>query len=70
MPIITIESGGLTDKQKDDLIGKMTDLASEITLIPKEFFFVVIRESSDRNIGIGGRSIGRIKESYNEPTNT
>ncbi len=61
MPLITIESGSLTVEQKTQLIEKMTTIASEITHIPKEFFFVSITELSDENIGIGGKSIGKIK---------
>ncbi len=64
MPLITIEGGQLTEEQKSELIEKMTCLASKITQIPKEFFFVSITELPDANIGIGGKTIGQIKKEY------
>lgn len=64
MPLITIESGNLTTKQKEELIEKMTAVASEITNIPSEFFLVTIKELPDSNIGIGGKTIDRIKAEY------
>ncbi|MBP2654292.1 MAG: 4-oxalocrotonate tautomerase [Firmicutes bacterium] len=64
MPLITIESGNLTTKQKAELIEKLTAVASEITKIPSEFFLVTIKELSDSNIGIGGKTIDKIKAGY------
>ena len=64
MPLISIESGNLTVQQKEELIDKMTKLASEITNIPSEFFMVTIKELSDSNIGIGGKTIDMLKSEY------
>ena len=64
MPLITIESGSLTIQQKEELIEKMTKVASEITNVPSEFFLVTIKELSDSNIGIGGKTIDKIKAEY------
>jgi 4-oxalocrotonate tautomerase len=61
MPLITIESGSITKEQKSELIERMTQIASEITHIPGEYFFVSIKELPDENIGIGGKSIDKIK---------
>ncbi len=66
MPYITIESGKLTDAQKERLIKKLTDTASEIMEVPKEFFSVTIKELPDKNFGIGGKTIDRVKEEYME----
>ncbi len=66
MPLITIESGKLTKEQKSELINRITRTASEIMNIPDEFFFVSINELSDENIGIGGRTIEKIKKSINK----
>jgi 4-oxalocrotonate tautomerase len=62
MPMITFESGVLTEKQKTDLIQKLTDVSSEITGIPKESFFITLREQPGDNIAIGGKSITNIKK--------
>ena len=64
MPYITVESGVLTEEQKEKLIAKLTEVSSGIMNIPQDFFMVTIKELSDKNIGIGGRSIDRIKEEF------
>ncbi len=64
MPYITIEGGQMTTEQKQQLIKKLTNVASEIMKIPSEFFITTIKELSDENIGIGGKTIDKIKEEY------
>ena len=32
--------------------------------VPEEFFFISINELSDENIGIGGKTIDKIKKEY------
>ena len=64
MPYITIEGGSLDKDQKSELIKRITQVASEIMHIPEEFFFITIKELSDDNIGIGGKSIEVIKRNY------
>ena len=66
MPVISIEIGKLTKEQKKEIIKQITTTTSEITKIPENAFTVLIHELSDENIGIGGRDIGEIKESYNK----
>ena len=44
MPLITFEGGKLTDEMKKELITKLTDVATEITGIPKNIFYISIRE--------------------------
>ncbi len=68
MPYITIEGGQLTAEQKQQLIERMTNVASEIMKIPSEFFITTIKELSDENIGIGGKTINKIKEEYKKNT--
>ena len=64
MPIITVEGGRITSEQKRELISKMTQLASEIMQIPPDFFMITIKELPDENIGIGGKTIDVMKETY------
>ncbi|MCP1223873.1 4-oxalocrotonate tautomerase DmpI [Sebaldella sp. S0638] len=64
MPLITIESGKLSDEQKSELISRVTETAAEIMNVPKEFFFISIKELPDENIGIGGKTIKKIKSEY------
>ena len=66
MPYITIECGTLSDAQKERLIKKLTDAASEIMEVPKEFFMTTIKELPDKNFGIGGKTIDKVKEEYME----
>ncbi len=64
MPYITVEGGKLTTEQKENLIAKLTEVSSEIMNIPQDFFMVTIKELSDKNIGIGGKSIDVVKAEY------
>jgi 4-oxalocrotonate tautomerase len=64
MPYITVEGGVLTDEQKSNLIKGLTELASEIMKVPSEFFITTIKELPDENIGIGGKTIDKVKAEY------
>ncbi|MCI9221138.1 MAG: 4-oxalocrotonate tautomerase [Lachnospiraceae bacterium] len=64
MPYITIESGTLSDEQKELLIKRLTEVSSEIMKVPQEFFVTTIKEVSDKNFGIGGKTIDVVKEEY------
>lgn len=64
MPYITVESGILSDEQKELLIKRLTEVSSEIMKVPREFFTVTIKELPDKNFGIGGRTIDIVKKEY------
>lgn len=64
MPYITVEGGKLTKEQKEELINKLTDVASKVMNVPSEFFLTTIKELPDENIGIGGKTIDKVKEDY------
>ncbi len=64
MPYITVESGALSDEQKELLIKRLTEVSSEIMRVPQEFFVTTIKEVSDKNFGIGGKTIDKVKEEY------
>lgn len=66
MPYITVESGALSDKQKEELIKRLTEVSSEIMQVPQEFFVTTIKEVSDKNFGIGGKTIDKVKKEYME----
>ena len=66
MPYITIESGALSDEQKENLIKRLTEVSSEIMNVPQEFFSVTIKELPDKNFGIGGKTIDKVKSEYME----
>lgn len=61
MPIIIFESGQLNKDIKPELIRKLTDVAAEVTGIPKELFFVSLHELPDEDIAVGGISVKEIK---------
>ena len=69
MPYITIESGALSDEQKENLIKRLTEVSSEIMNVPQEFFSVTIKELPDKNFGIGGKTIDKVKSEYMENIN-
>ena len=64
MPYITVESGALSDEQKEELIRRLTEVSSEIMKVPQEFFVTTIKEVSDKNFGIGRKTIDIVKEEY------
>lgn len=64
MPYITVESGALSDEQKELLIKRLTEVSSEIMKVPQEFFVTTIKEVFDKNFGIGGKTIDKVKEEY------
>ena len=64
MPYITVESGTLSDKQKELLIKRLTEVSSEIMNVPQEFFVTTIKELPDKNFGIGGKTIVKVKAEY------
>ena len=64
MPYITIESGKLSDEQKEHLIRRVTEVSSEIMKVPQEFFSITIKELPDKNFGIGRKTIDKVKEEY------
>lgn len=64
MPYITVESGILSDQQKETLIKKLTEVSAEVMNIPQEFFTVTIKELPDKNFGIGGKTIDKVKAEY------
>lgn len=66
MSYITVESGALSDEQKELLIKRLTEVSSEIMKVPQEFFVTTIKEVSDKNFGIGGKTIDIVKEEYIE----
>lgn len=68
MPYITVESGNLSDEQKELLIKRLTEVSSEIMNVPREFFAVTIKELPDKNFGIGGRTIDVVKAEYMRST--
>lgn len=64
MPYITVESGILSDEQKELLIKRLTEVSSEIMNVPTEFFITTIKELPDKNFGIGGKTIDKVKAEY------
>ncbi len=66
MPYITVESGALSDEQKEELIKRLTEISSEIMQVTQEFFVTTIKEVSDKNFGIGGKTIDKVKKEYME----
>lgn len=69
MPYISVEGGLLSDEQKEQLIRRLTEVSSEIMNVPQEFFTVTLKELPDKNIGIGGRTIDKIKSEYSKNKN-
>ena len=54
----------MSDEQKENLIKRLTEVSSEIMNVPQEFFSVTIKELPDKNFGIGGKTIDKVKAEY------
>ena len=61
MPYIEVKRRKLSEAQNTLLIKRLTEVASEITNIPQEFFMTTITELADTNFGIGGKTIDKYK---------
>lgn len=57
MPYIIVESGVLSDEQKEQLIKRLTEVSSEIMNVPTEFFTTTIKEIPDKNFGVCGKQL-------------
>ena len=54
MPVITLEAASLTTEQKRLLISEFTESAAKILGMPKEHFYVFLKENNPDNVGAGG----------------
>jgi 4-oxalocrotonate tautomerase len=63
MPVINIELGlgQTTERQKEQLIARLTTDAAEITGISTEKFVTFIHEFPAENIGLGTKTLKEIK---------
>ena len=66
MPLIVFEAGELKKEVKAELIQQLTDVSAKITGIPKELFFVSIRELPDDHIAVGGVTVTELKRKVAE----
>lgn len=55
MPVITLESAQLNQKQKELLIKELTATASKIMNIPEQSYYVFLNTHDMDNIGAGGK---------------
>lgn len=55
MPVITFEAAKLTKEQKQTLAKEFTETASRVTKLPKEAFYVFLKENELDNVGVGGQ---------------
>jgi 4-oxalocrotonate tautomerase len=54
MPVITFEAPELTKEQKQILAKELTETAARATGLPKEAFYVFLKENNFDNVGVGG----------------
>ncbi len=61
MPVITLETASLNTEQKKMLVSEFTESAARITGIPKEGFYVFLKENTTDNVGVGGKLLSEKK---------
>lgn len=57
MPVITVKTGKTEAAKKKELISRLTEVASEVTAIPKDSFTVFVEEFDFECIGVGGQTL-------------
>lgn len=62
MPVITFEIAELTKVQKKQLISELTESASRIMNMPKDLFYVHLREYGTDNVGVGGEGLSEYRK--------
>ena len=60
MPVITLEAGTMDQAQKEELIQKLTQVASEELNINEEAIVVLLKENNPENIGSGGKVLSKL----------
>ena len=60
MPQIQVEMGPATKEQKERLIKELTKSASEILGVNESSFYVLIKENSLDNWGVGGKMLSEV----------
>jgi 4-oxalocrotonate tautomerase len=60
MPNIIVEAGTVNKANKDRLIRRLSELASEITGIPVTSYTVLIKEFPVENWGVGGEPLSEL----------
>lgn len=54
MPVITLEAAALDREQKKRLVKALTESAARIMNMPKDSFYVFLKENSLDTVGVGG----------------
>lgn len=54
MPVITLEAASLNSDQKQRLVSEFTEAAARIMNLPKEAFYVFLKENAPDTVGVGG----------------
>lgn len=55
MPVITFEITKLTREQKQQIVESFTETATKVTGLPRESFYVFLKENDLGNVGVGGK---------------
>lgn len=54
MPVITLDIIPLSKQQKQQIAKEFTEIASNVTGLPKEAFYVYIKEIDAESVAVGG----------------
>ena len=63
MPVITLEAASLNKEQKKQLVKEFTESAARIMNMPKDSFYVFLKENALDNVGVGGILLSEKKHS-------
>ncbi|MCT4638390.1 MAG: tautomerase family protein [Bacteroidales bacterium] len=61
MPVINYQGTKMSTEQKRELVKRFTEIATEVTGTPAQFFSVIIQEFEEDSLGTGGKTVEQIK---------
>ncbi len=66
MPSIIYTSGAMSSETRAELIRRLTDVASEVTGIPRSLFFVALHVLPDDDVAVGGETVTELRRRLTE----
>ena len=62
MPVISVKGPKLDKEQKEELIQRFTEAASDVIELPEEAFIILLEETKKENVGVGGELLSEKEE--------
>ncbi len=70
MPVMTLETAKLTQKQKKALVQELVPLFAKIINMPEETIYTFIKENEGDNVGVGQNLLSEMRSNDKKTTAT